>query len=387
MARPMPWAAPGDDHGAGVKSELHAFRSSFKVSIDCLRRPSSTSWMRATSRSSAGRRDALLARERADDPDLRVDLGLALAHRKVAPDAGMGLRRSAGVVGEPGSDGERLGLGRAGREGLGPEFAEAARGHAARLRDRDHLPPEREPGRRPRRIGEVRRHRVRRERGREQHRAIGELAPEIAPDVVGQHRVGLEELEKRVHLARALADRAVDLARPRPRRGCRRGCGPGPSQSAPKLTKQPMVALGPDPLRDRDLVQPVLGREDDSRPRRDAGASASSASSVCCAFTASTMRLKPPVISSGVAAGMTSLEAVDRPLDRKPGGAAGLDVLGVLVDEQHVDAGPRPIGPERAADRAGAPDQDRLGHGPSSASRVSSTPARQSSSITSSGFW
>ena len=56
-------------------------------------------------------------------------------------------------------------------------------------------------------------------------------------------------------------------------------------------------------------------------------------------------------------------------------------MLGDLVDEQHVEAGAPPIGADRAADRAGAPDQDRLGHGPSSASRISSTPARQSASM------
>ena len=44
----------GDDHGAGVKSELHALRSSLKVSSDCRRRPSSTSWISSTRRSSAG---------------------------------------------------------------------------------------------------------------------------------------------------------------------------------------------------------------------------------------------------------------------------------------------------------------------------------------------
>src|SRR3954471_13138387 len=51
-------------------------------------------------------------------------------------------------------------------------------------------------------------------------------------------------------------------------------------------------------------------------------------------------------------------ERVDGALDRNALGAAGLDVLGDIVDEQHVDAGALPVGADGAADRAGAPDQD-----------------------------
>ena len=51
------------------------------------------SWISATSLSMAGVGDARLRAERRDDGDLRIDLGLALAHGEVAPDAGMGLGR------------------------------------------------------------------------------------------------------------------------------------------------------------------------------------------------------------------------------------------------------------------------------------------------------
>ena len=60
-------------------------------------------------------------------------------------------------------------------------------------------------------------------------------------------------------------------------------------------------------------------------------------------------------------------ERVDGALDREALGAAGLDVLGDLVDEQHVDAGVLPVGADGAADRAAAPDQDGVHiHGSSS---------------------
>src|SRR3982751_877653 len=49
------------------------------------------------------RRYAFFARERADDADLRVDLGLALAHREIAPDAAVGLGVGA-VEGLHGAD-------------------------------------------------------------------------------------------------------------------------------------------------------------------------------------------------------------------------------------------------------------------------------------------
>src|SRR3712207_7574506 len=48
--------------------------------------------------------------------------------------------------------------------------------------------------------------------------------------------------------------------------------------------------------------------------------------------------------------------------------AAGLDMLGHGVDQQHVMARAGPMRAHGAADGAGAPDQDRVGHGPSSRS-------------------
>ena len=201
-----------DDHGAGVKSELHALRSSLKVSSDCGRRPSSTSWIRPTRRSSAG---VGMPFSRASAPMTPIWASISVRRLRTArsrqmPEwvfadcavysASQAIASSASASGAPGANAS------------GSEGAEAARRHPAGVCDRGDLAPDREPGRGARRVGEVAGHRVRRQRGREQHRAVGELAPEIAPDVVGQQRVGLEDPEQPVHLARAVADRAVDLA-------------------------------------------------------------------------------------------------------------------------------------------------------------------------------
>ena len=217
----------GYERDAAIVADVHVSISSWNVAKESGRRPSSTSWISATSRSIAGVAMPASRAERADDRDLLVDLGLALAHREVAPDARMGLGAVAGVFGKRRDRGARPRLAGAGREGFRIELLEADRRDAARLGDRDHLAPERVEHDEAPRVGEVLRHRVVVQRGREQHRPVGELAPEIAPDVVGQHRVGLEQLEQLVHLARALARSCRRSRRPRRRRGCRTGSAPG----------------------------------------------------------------------------------------------------------------------------------------------------------------
>ena len=83
-----------------------------------------------------GRLDARLAPELADDADLLIDLGLALAHGEIAPDAGVGLGGVAGVIGKRRDRGARaLPLRR--RESRRVELLEADRRDAARLGDRD----------------------------------------------------------------------------------------------------------------------------------------------------------------------------------------------------------------------------------------------------------
>ncbi len=65
------------------------------------------------------------------------------------------------------------------------------------------------------------------------------------------------------------------------------------------------------------------------------------------------------------------------------------NVSGVRVDDRDVQSGARKACGHRSANRPCAPDENAISgyaHGPSSASRVSSTPARQTRLISSSGF-
>ena len=155
------------------------------------------------------------------------------------------------------------------------EAVEAARGHAARVaRPRiTSRPSASQTGAgagSAKGVGD----RLVRERGREQQRAIGELAPEIAPDVVGQHRVGLEELEKRVHLARALADRAVDLADD-DRAAVAAQDAAGPELVGAEIDEAAHRPLARRSAGDGDLVEPVLRRQHEAvlgKMRRERGA-------------------------------------------------------------------------------------------------------------------
>jgi hypothetical protein len=51
-------------------------------------------------------------------------------------------------------------------------------------------------------------------------------------------------------------------------------------------------------------------------------------------------------------------EGLDRPFDRQAVAVDRIDMLLHDVDQQHVLAGACPVGAQRAADRAGTPDQD-----------------------------
>ena len=246
------------------------------------------------------------------------------------------------------------------RERVRIELLEADRLDAARLGDRDDFAPERIEDDEAPRIGEILRHRVIVQRGREQHRPIGELAPQIAPDVVGQHRIGLELPEQRMHLARARADRSVDLAD-----------HDGAAVAEQDLARSVPVgaeiheaahrALGSDLLGDRDLVQAVLRREHEAvrrEMRRELGQGG---------FGRGRFHRKhdAPVDAADVMrfdGRDHDLELVDRPGDFQPVGAARPHVLADDIDQQHRHARARPIGADRAADRARAPDQDRLAH-------------------------
>src|SRR6266851_1602229 len=158
------------------------------------------------------RRLTVLGGDLGDDGDLRVDLGLALAHGKIAPDAAMRFRRAAIMRHHR----RHRALGARGvgirHEGAGIGAVEAFRLDALGERHRHDLAAERaverEMLRRGQRVGD----RFVGQRRREEQRAITELAPEIAPDIAGDDRVGLEVADEAVERGEARRALAVDLA-------------------------------------------------------------------------------------------------------------------------------------------------------------------------------
>ena len=156
-------------------------------------------------------RDAGLRAECHDRAELRVRLGAALAHRDVPPDAAVRLGRPPverdHLVERP----LRHFAGRLRREGVRIEAVEAFRRDVPRAGDAHHLARDFDvdvaiPG-----IGQRVRDGVVGERGREQLRAVGQFAPEVAPDV-RRHDGGVVEVAKRaVELADPRCHTSVDL--------------------------------------------------------------------------------------------------------------------------------------------------------------------------------
>ena len=201
-----------DEGDLSGKARAHGASISSRVDQASGRRPSSMSWISATSRSSAGVGTPAAWPIVATMPICASTsvLRLRTARSRQMPEwlfAEPRLKATMASI-----EAASAAVVRAGTEGAGIEAVEAAGRHALRGGDRHHFAAERAPDRAMARRGEGVGDRLVRERGAEQQRAIAELAPEIRPDVRRQHGVGLELLQQRVHLARAIADRAVDLA-------------------------------------------------------------------------------------------------------------------------------------------------------------------------------
>src|SRR5437588_334631 len=150
-----------------------------------------------------------------DDPDLIVDLRAAVAHREIPPDAAL-LLEGRPVEGRQPVEalvdgGPVAGLGEPHRVGVVAVKPLAA--HALGIRDPDDFP--RQVGQeRPRR--RVRQHvgdRLVDDRCGEEHRAVPEFSPQIAPDVRGERGV-LEEgrAQDAAQLLEPRGDLAVQLA-------------------------------------------------------------------------------------------------------------------------------------------------------------------------------
>ena len=142
-----------------------------------------------------------------------------------------------------------------------------------------------------------------------------------------------------------------------------------------------------DPIRDHELVEPVLRRDHAAVLGEMWGERCHRCGGVL-SFDREQHGLELALEPLGGERRGRYPELGDWPGD--PAAVAGehRDVVGGPVDEQDVVAGADQIGADRAADRTGAPDDDRAGahvQPSSSSSRVSATATRQSASTSSSG--
>ena len=195
------------------------------------------------------------------DPELRVDFGGPFAHREVAPDTAVRLGRAAVVRNQR----VERALGRAVRCGGevrgGIETVECLGLDAAGRRDGQHFAAQRNvqaavPGHRER-VG----NRLVGQRRREEHRAVCFLAPQVAPDVAGGDRAGIEALPRIADGMHARRDAAVDLA---DYHGAAAGVvnHPGLQVIGAEVDERTDRSLGANNVRDRELVEPVLRRDD-----------------------------------------------------------------------------------------------------------------------------
>ena len=120
-------------------------------------------------------------------------------------------------------------------------------------------------------------------------------------------------------------------------------------------------ALGPDLLGDGDLIEPVLRREHEA-VRREMRSELGQGSFSRGCFHGEDDALVDAVKFMRFDRRDYDLELLDRPGDLQSIAAASPHVLADNVDQQDRNARARPVGADRAADRARTPDQDRLGH-------------------------
>ena len=145
-------------------------------------------------------------------------------------------------------------------------------------------------------------------------------------------------------------------------------------------------ALLADDIGDDQLVQPVLRRDHDAvigkmRQQRLSGGT-----------RVLRLHAEEYPVERALEIGRQESRSLDRVLEDRPGDPQARrvdrrDMTCLAVDEDDGMAGADEGGAERAADRARAPDQDRLAHahGPSSSARVSSTAISQIACMSSSG--
>ncbi len=277
-----------------------------------------------------------------------VDLGRALAHREVAPGAGAHLDLAARLVGEAVQHGARLALlgRRAGPQLQRLEGAEALELHAGRKRRADALADEGRQNRLITRIAERVGEGLIADRLGEKQRAVDLLRPEIAGDVVRDvclDRMGKELLDAR----EALRNAAVELADPDVAEAALLDVA-GALPVGREADESADHARLAEALRDGRRVHTVLQRDHhrvrtgERRERVERGVRV--------------LRLHGEKNETQASFQVFGQDRFRRDLQRfraadaQPGRIHCVDVVGRLVDEQHVLAGLRHEGAHDAAD-------------------------------------
>src|SRR5262245_10282531 len=312
-----------------------------------------------------------------DGSDLRVDLGSTLAHREVAPDARVALRvgaverhhrRDAGACGI---------LGRARRERRRLETIEATRLDALGPRHLKRFAAERAPYRQQLRTRKAIGDGGLAERLREQERAVGELAPQERPDVVGHDRVRRERAHDLVQRPQPRRDGAIELADdegtcvavedPTGLEPVRAVIDEGADRSA-----------APNLLLDSQLAQAVLQRQHVAVERQ---MRLEHVRGIGRVLGLDGKKHAPPAAHD-----LSRYERWRLDGERLPGAvdlqalvANGGYMLRQHIDEGHIVTGTREIGPQRAAYGARTPNQDPVVHSFRPKREVSCTAAAMSS--------
>ena len=145
--------------------------------------------------------------------------------------------------------------------GAGIEAVERLGPDTGRVGDREDFTGERGEKRATIRRGEAVGHGIIGERRGEQHRAVGQFAPQIAPDIWRQHRLVVEQAKQRVEALGTRGDTAVDFANDHRATSAELNLA-GTEPIRTEIYERADGTLFSGETSDRQFVEPVLHRDD-----------------------------------------------------------------------------------------------------------------------------
>ena len=297
-----------------------------------------------------------LTPEFSNHADLRINFGLAFAHGQVAVNTGVRFGGVAVELGQGSNGGACPGVRCTGRKTGRIKPIEPDRHHTACCGYRHHFTRQPVKHHKTLRVFEIHSHRVGGQRGSEQHRTVCQLAPQVAPDVVGQHCSRLKNGQVAVHLPRTFTNAAVNLAHHDGGAITEKDVARAQPVST-EIDKTTHGALSARQAGNRQLIEAVLRREHKT---------------ICCQMgqqhghcSFGCLRLDSQHDGAECAlqllrcdTGDNLPELLDWAADVQPCRAASTRMLRHDVHHLHRHTGTRPIGTEYAANGTCAPDQD-----------------------------